>query len=66
MSATIILSILLLITVMSIGVVLANGITSTVSAEPIFRNQMMRLRVALQGVAVVIVVLIIILENMSR
>jgi len=34
--------------------------------EPIFRNQMMRLRVALQGVAVVIVVLIIILENMSR
>ena len=34
--------------------------------EPIFRNQMMRLSVALQGVAVVIVVLIIILENMSR
>jgi hypothetical protein len=66
MSATIVLSILLLITVMSIGVILAIGITSSVSAEPIFQNQMMRLSISLQGVAVVIVVLIIILENMSR
>tara|TARA_B100000315_G_scaffold239599_1_gene258590 strand:+ start:445 stop:645 length:201 start_codon:yes stop_codon:yes gene_type:complete len=65
MSATIVLPILLLITVIGIGVVLVVGITSTVNADPIFRNQMMRLRVALQGVAVVIIVLIIILEGMS-
>lgn len=65
MSTTLILPILLLITVTGIGVVLAVGITSTVGADPVFRNQMMRLRVALQGIAVVIIVLMLILANVN-
>lgn len=65
MSATFILPALLLITVIGIGVVLAVGITSTVGTDPGFRNQMMRLRVLLQGVAVVIIVLMLVVASIG-
>ena len=65
MDANIVLTILLLITVFGVGVVLVVGVTSTVGSDPLFRNQMMRLRVALQGAAVVIIILMFLVGNIT-